>query len=123
MLAYVNQAADTQTVLATDTASYTYGNADGFTLCGPRTYSIAPSSYTFLSITGDVLTLQSTDPAEATASPITITISAELDSYPSVSAAVQTFTIEILDHCDTTTLSFDSAVSDMFAYVEQAADT
>ena len=78
MLAYVNLGADTQTVLATDTASATYGNLDGFTLCGARTYTISPSTYSFLTISGDELTLVSTDPAEATASPISISISATL---------------------------------------------
>ena len=69
------------------------------------------------------MTLQSTDPAEATASPITITISAKLDSYPDVPAVVQTFDIEILDPCETATLSFDPAVTNMLAYVNEAADT
>ena len=78
MLAYVNMAAETQTVLATDTASTSYGNGDGFTLCGPRTYSISPGTYSFLTLSGDVLTLASTDPTEATHSPISITISASL---------------------------------------------
>ena len=91
MLAYVNQAADTQTVIATDTASKTYGNSNGVNFCGPRTYSIVPSSYSFLSLVGGALTLQSTDPAEATTSPITITISATLDNYTAIPAAVQTF--------------------------------
>ena len=88
MLAYVDMAADTQTVLATDTASASYGALDGFTLCGPRTYTISPSTYPFLTISGDVLTLVSTDPAEATTSPISITISATLDDYPAIPASV-----------------------------------
>ena len=91
MLANVNHGAETQTVIATDTASTSYGTLDGVSFCGPRSYSIAPSGYTFLSISGDVLTLQSTDPAEATTSPITITISAKLDDYPDIPAAVHTF--------------------------------
>ena len=78
MLAYVNMAADTQTVLARDTASATYGNLDGFTLCGARTYTISPTTYPFLTISGNELTLVSTDPTEATASPISISISATL---------------------------------------------
>ena len=117
MLAYVNLAADTQTVLAKDTASGSYGNLDGFTLCGSRSYSISPTSYSFLSLAGDVLSLVSTNPAEKTTSPITITISAQLDSYPTIPAVQQTFTIQILDHCDSTTLSFTPVVSNMIAYV------
>ena len=123
MLAYINLAAVTQTVIAKDTASTSYGTMDGVTLCGPRSYSISPTTHSFLTLSGDVLTLESTDPAEATASPLTITISANLDSYPDIPAVVQTFDIEILNRCDTTTLSFNPAVSDMLAYVFQAANT
>ena len=88
MVAYVNQGAVTQTVLATDTASATYGNNDGVTLCGTRSYTISPPTHSFLTLSGDVLTLQSTDSAEATSSPITITISAVLDDYPAIPASV-----------------------------------
>ena len=95
MLAYVNSAADTQLVLASVTASWTNGDGDGFTFCGPRSYSIAPTTYSFLTLTDNVLTLQSTDPAEATTSPITITIRATLDYYPGIPAAVQTFDIQL----------------------------
>ena len=110
-------------MLATDSASTTYGNGDGVTLCGARRYTISPTTYPFLSITGDVLTLVSTDPSEATASPITITLSATLDNYPSILDAVQTLSIEILDHCDTTTLNLNPAVTNMLAYVNLAADS
>ena len=91
MLAYVDLSADSQTVLATDSASTSYGTMDGVSLCGSRTYSIAPTTHSFLTLFGDTLTLQSSDPAEATASPITITISATLNSYTTIPAAVQTF--------------------------------
>ena len=84
MVAYVNQGAVTQTVLATDTASATYGNNDGMTLCGTRLYTILPTTHSFLTLSGDVLTLQSTDPSEATTSPIIITIEAVLDDYPAI---------------------------------------
>ena len=111
-------------MLALDIASASYGNLDGFTLCGSRSYTISPTSYTYLSLAGDVLSLESTNTAEKTISPITITISAQLASYPTIPAVQQTFTIEILDHCDSTTLSsFTPVVSDMLAYVNLAADT
>ena len=105
MLAYVNQGTETQTVLAKDSASTTYGTMDGFSLCGPRSYSISPTTHSFLSLLGDTLTLQSTDPSEATASPITITIESNLDDYPAVPAAVETFVIEIIDLCETATIA------------------
>ena len=91
MLAYVDLSADSQTVLATDSASLTYGTMDGVSLCGTRSYSISPTTHSFLTLSGDTLTLQSTDPSEITFVPITITISATLDSYPAIIAAVQNF--------------------------------
>ena len=57
MLAYISLGSDTQTVNAIDTASTTYGAADGVTFCGPRSYSISPSTYTFLGLTSNTLTL------------------------------------------------------------------
>ena len=123
MIAYVNLGSDMQTVLATDTASATYGNLDGVTLCGSRTYTITPTTNSFLDLSGKVLTLQSTDTSEATVSPITITISAVLDNYVDRPAATQTFTIEIIDRCDTTEIDFSPTVNDMVAYVDQGADT
>ena len=81
-------------MLATDTASATYGNLDGFTLCGARTYIILPTTYPFITISGDDLTLVSTDPAEETSAPLTITIVATLDNYPV--AAFGTFSVEIV---------------------------
>ena len=118
MITYVNLGAETQVVLAKDTSSTSYGNNDGQTLCGPRTYSISPTTHSFLSLAGDTITLVSTDPSEHTASPITITISVTLDSYPMVSAATQTFTIQVIDRCLSTSLNTPN-VSDLLAYVSQ----
>ena len=69
------------------------------------------------------MTLQSSAASDATASLITITISATLDNYPAITPVTQTFDIEIVDHCTTTMLSFYPAVVDMLAYVYLAADT
>ena len=123
MQAIVGQGAVTQTTLATDTESLTNGNMDGVTLCGPRSYSISPTSYSFLDLTTDTLTLQSVDPAEATSSPIIITVSATLDNYPLITASSQTFTIEIIDLCATTSLDFNPFVTDMQATVHQGSAT
>ena len=90
-------------MLAKDTASTNYGNNDGVTLCGTRSYSISPTTHSFLTLSGDTLTLQSADPAEATTSPITITISATLDEHPGIPAAVQTFDISISVNSTVTT--------------------
>ena len=57
------------------------------------------------------MTLQSDDPAEATPSPITITISATLDDYPGIPASIQTFDIQIfVKSTDTTQSQYISAV-------------
>ena len=102
MLAYVDQAADTQTVLATDTASSTYGNLDGFTLCGPRSYTITSTAYSFLNLSVDTLTLSSTDPAEVGI--YSVTIEACLVNYPAISPIDTTFNIEI--RCQVLSLSW-----------------
>ena len=79
MVAFVSQGAFVQTARAIDTAGQTYANA---LICGARTLTISPTTYPFLTLTSDVLKLQSNSPAEATATPITITIKAGLESYP-----------------------------------------
>ena len=115
MLAYVNSAAATQTVLATDSASLTNGNMDGVSLCGPRTYSISPSSSSILGLSGDTLTLLSTDPADVTTSPISITIRAGLLNYPNVAPKLETFNIEIrnsADPCESMVITAES-ISDV----------
>ena len=122
MQAFVNLGPVTQTALALDTASTTYGVGDGLTLCGPRTYSISPSIHSFFSLSTDLLTLMSTDPTEMTVSPLSITITATLDNYLLVAAASSTFTIDIQDLCPSTTLSF-STISNMQAFVHQGSVT
>ena len=109
-------------MIAVDSASTTYGLMDGTTLCGPRTYSIGPTSYSFFSLSVDILTLISTDPIEAT-SPLSITITATLDNYPLVSVATSTFTVELVDYCTSTTLNFDTAVINMQAFINLGAFT
>lgn len=52
----------------------------------------------------DTLTLQSNDPADETASPITITLSVTLADYSSVSAATNSFTVQII--CQVTAISW-----------------
>ena len=68
--------------------------------CGPRTYSISSPSPSFLGLSGDTLTLQSTDPADATTSPIAITIRADLVNYPTIAPVLETFYIEIRNNAD-----------------------
>lgn len=81
MEAFVNLGAQMQVVVAKDTSSTAYGNGDGFTLCGPRSYSIVPANLSFLTLEGNTLKLESADVNDHTASPITITLSATLDNY------------------------------------------
>lgn len=82
MLAYVDQDTDTQTVHAIDSVSMVYGNGDGFTYCGPRTYEIlSPDSHPYLGIISDQLILGSSNPADATG-PHSILFKASLVNYP-----------------------------------------
>ena len=110
MFFYVNLGAETQVVLAKDTSSTTYGNNDGQTLCGPRSYSFSPTTHSFLSLAGDTLTLVSTDPSEHTTIPITITMSVTLDNYSMIPAATQTFTIQVIDRCRSTSLNTPNVI-------------
>ena len=103
MVAFVDQGAVTQTAITIDSFGYTSGNA---LVCGDRTFSISPTTYTCLTLASDVLTLQSTNPAEVI-SPTTITITAELTNYQTVKAT-QIFTIEII--CKVTALSWSPAL-------------
>lgn len=97
MTSSVGHGATTQVVLARDSSSATYGNGDGFTLCGSRSYTITPSYPSILSLSsGNTLVLSTDDISEVTAAPISITISASLDDYPWIPAVQSTFTIEIV---------------------------
>ena len=112
MVAYVSQGAFVQTATAIDTVGQTYANA---LFCGARTFTISPTTYAFLTLASGVLTLQSNIPAEATPAPMTITITAGLDSYPSV--VTQTFTIAII--CKVTALSWSTSLPSTYSYTLQ----
>ena len=97
MVAKVGQLPATQTVFAVDTVG-------GITsICGPRTFSISPSTllpfFTFSPVMGDptsaTLTLGTTDPTDATDG-IMVTITAKLDDHPQVAPATNTFKIVII---------------------------
>ena len=112
MVAYVSQGAVVQTATAIDTVGQTYANA---LFCGARTFTINPSTYSFLTLASGVLTLQSNIPSEATAAPITITITAGLVFYPPI--ATQTFTIAII--CKVTALSWSPALPKTYSHTLQ----
>ena len=57
MQAILGEGAITQTIVAIDTDSLNNGNMDGTTLCGLRSYTISPTSYSFLDLTANTLTL------------------------------------------------------------------
>ena len=118
----MNEVAVTQTLTATDTAS-SAGLGDGVTLCGARSYSISPTIYPFLSLNMATMTLVSTDTADITLSPVTITVTSTLDDYPSVPPVTASFSVEILDPCLSTVLNFDPAVNDMVATLNEGIVT
>ena len=89
MLAYISQADVTQTIRSPDAVSVSYAAFD----CGSCSYTMGPASVG-LSLSGDTLTLEPTqNPSDAHA-PETITITATLDSYPSITSSI-TFTVEL----------------------------
>ena len=93
------------------------------TECGPRIYSISPLGFAFLTLSGDTLMLESSNLADFTAVPETITITATLVNYSNVAAATASFTIEIADKCRTSTLSFAPVVTNMEATVNLGPTT
>jgi hypothetical protein len=66
-----NDASETQTVnMWTDWASSTYGNADGHSFCGARTYTLQnEASYTWYTLTRDTATQKLTGVIDATTEP------------------------------------------------------
>ena len=89
--------------------------------CGPRAYSIDPSSPLVLDLSGDTLTLLSTDPADVTTSPISIMVSAELVNYPAVAPTSETFNIEVknsADPCESMIITAES-ISDVTLYASE----
>ena len=74
-------------------------------------------------MTTATLTLVSTDMAEITLNPELITVTVILDSYPSVTPVIATFTVEILDPCLSTVLAFDPAIVNMEITVNAGAVT
>lgn len=121
MLAYISLPADTQTISTPlDSVSGTLGNNDGITFCGTRNYAISPNTFSFLDLTGSLLTLQSNDPSDyPTFETITLTVS--LQNYPTVTSS-DTFTVTLDEICMTTTLD-PPVASDMLAYIHQGPDT
>ena len=55
---------------------------DGFSKCGSRTINVSPT-FSWLTVVGDTLTLESNSPSDAPATEI-ITITVTLDDYPSI---------------------------------------
>ena len=62
-------------------------------ICSPVIYQVAPPLGNILTLSGDTLTLESNDKNDATLSPQSITITAELQLYPAVTVATTAFTI------------------------------
>jgi hypothetical protein len=82
---YVGNANDLQTLAWTDTASTSYGNQDGSTLCGARTYSFQSGNGGWITlINSNQLKLLSTAANDDASSPYTVVVKAVLASYTSV---------------------------------------
>ena len=89
MTAYIDQGEDTQTVIVSDTHGQNIGNT---AICGAQTFEIIGTKPAAFSLSGSTLMLKSTSPADAMASPVTITLAASLFQYPS-KIVTQTFKV------------------------------
>lgn len=66
----------TQTLTNFKDSASNANSGDGYTLCGARTFTLTPSSYTFISlnVATNVITLSGTVPTDANFSPYSFTI-------------------------------------------------
>ena len=71
------------------------------TYCGANTFAFSPAK-TFLSVSGNIISVSTSDPADVNTYSITVTVS--LTDYPSIPSISKTFTITIT--CVVQTLSF-----------------
>ena len=101
-------------VAATDTASSTYGNQDGFTQCGDRSYNLLepvplPDWLSFDSATG-IVTVDTLNNSPATGTDTEIKIDISLVIYPSI-IATETFKITFDMSCNDSTLTVPTSTS------------
>ena len=75
------------------------------TYCGANTFSFSPAK-TFLSVSGNIISVSTSDPADVNTYSITVTVS--LTDYPSVASISKTFTIT--NDCAVTSLTITSQV-------------
>jgi len=87
--------ATTQTFMAaTDSQSDSYGQAN---VCGSFVYSISPTKFLSLDAPNRLITLSSNDTAAI--GTYTATLTATLESYPAVPAAISSFKVNLVDPC------------------------
>ena len=87
----------------TDTKSSSNGNNDGLTYCGARTYSFSPAQ-TWLSISGNTITVASTSPADYSATAYSITMTTSLPAYSQVATTSVVFTV-MINNCVVTSIT------------------
>jgi membrane-bound inhibitor of C-type lysozyme len=79
MQTLVSGAADTQNIFFDNSIATSHGNSN---YCGGLTYTMSPS-YSFLTISGNTLTLSTTNPND-TGGPYTVTLTIALQNFPSI---------------------------------------
>ena len=100
----------TQTFDAKDLVSQNYGNKDGYTFCGTRSYAISnPDSVPpYVTLENDMLTVHTTDISQNLNRKIEVTIAVTLANYSEVPGQQATLNIEMiaaLDPCIVDTCS------------------
>ena len=98
----IGAAASTQTTSFPNTVATTQSNP---TYCGANTFSFSPVK-TFLSVSGNVISVSTTSLTDVGTFSITVTVS--LTDYPSVASISKTFTIT--NDCAVTSLTITSQV-------------
>ena len=93
MLTYVDQAADTQNIYIDDDISLIHGDQN---YCGNKIYTMSPDYPDFATITGDILTLASNDPAHVNIYPVEVTVA--MEDYPMITPI--TIPIELEIRCE-----------------------
>jgi len=76
------------------------------TYCGARKYTLTPNTYGWLSITGDTMTVQTSNLGDVGVYP-NIQLKVELLDYPAVTPIIKTFQVTIT--CTVTTLAFTTS--------------
>ena len=87
--------------------------------CGAKTYTISPSNLSALTLADGTLSLSSSSNDDVTSSPVTVTLTVTLESFPDITLS-KTLTVTIQGQC---ILTFDTTPSEQTINVGVSAKT